>query len=103
MKIDPIPFVAAPSSVSPCASARAEAHVRHIRLHMDKLHAAVAGDVELEAIADRLHAHLGAALATAARVPGMSRLGVVFPFSGGTDPGPKPSEREAWAAEPDLA
>ena len=98
MKTDPVPFVVAPS-----ASARAEAHVRHIRLHLDKPHAAVAGDAELEAIADRLHAHLGAALATVARAPGMARLVSPHPFSGGTAPGPKPSEREAWAAEPELA
>ena len=98
MKIDPVPSVAAPS-----ASARAQAHVRHIRLQMDKLHAAVAGNAELEAIADRLHAHLGAALATAVRSGGMSHFGAFQPLSGGTDPGPKPSQRQNWAAEPDLA
>lgn len=99
MKTDPVPFVA----LAPCASARAEAHIRHIRLHLDKLHAAVAGQAELEAIADRLHAHLGAALATAVRTAGVSNFGPFQPHSGGTDPGPKPSQRQAWAAEPDLA
>lgn len=99
MKSDPVPVFAA----APRASERAEAHVRHIRLQMDKLHAAVAGDAELEAVADRLHAHLAAALATTVRATGLSRLGAFEALSGGTDPGPKPSARKAVAVAAELA
>ena len=91
MRTDPLAVAASR------AEARGARHLRHIRQALDELHAAVAGDPALERAADRLHAHLGAGLAALLDQPMM-----VFgphPNTGGVDPGPKPSQRQASAAQ----